>query len=159
MLPQTDGCAASVETTPWSSIQCFGTALLGSRMRKHLAGNGPVRPTQASDQHPIIDIMHSAARSLPSILNAALGSDGALVTVFDSDYDTPDCTCIRACTHVEDLCAASLMAMECLALHEGLHALSLGTGSGSSVSEVIAKRTPSDTQARGIARALSTEAR
>lgn len=75
---------------------------------------------------------------VPNIIKAALEPDAEPVTIFGNDYDTPDGTCIRDYVHVEDLCAAHLLAMEYLARHEGGHAFNLGTGSGSSVGEVLA---------------------
>lgn len=75
---------------------------------------------------------------IPNIIKAALDPDAKPVTVFGDDYDTPDGTCIRDYVHIEDLCAAHLLAMEYLARHEGAHVFNLGTGSGSSVGEVLA---------------------
>lgn len=75
---------------------------------------------------------------IPIIIRAALAPDADPVTIFGDDYDTPDGTCIRDYVHVEDLCSAHMFAMEYLAQHEGAHAFNLGTGNGSSVSEVLA---------------------
>ena len=52
------------------------------------------------------------------------------------DYPTPDGTCVRDYIHVDDLCAAHLVAME--ALEPGrLEAYNLGIGRGYSVREVF----------------------
>lgn len=75
---------------------------------------------------------------IPNIIRAALDPIAKPVTVFGDDYDTPDGTCIRDYIHVNDLCAAHLLAMEYLARHEGAHVFNLGTGNGNSVSEVLA---------------------
>ena len=50
---------------------------------------------------------------IPVLLLAALGRREK-VTVFGTDYPTPDGTCIRDYIHVEDLCAAHIAAMEAL---------------------------------------------
>ena len=50
---------------------------------------------------------------IPVLLQAALGRREK-VTVFGTDYPTPDGTCIRDYIHVEDLCAAHITAMEAL---------------------------------------------
>ncbi len=50
---------------------------------------------------------------IPVLLLAALGQREK-VTVFGTDYPTPDGTCIRDYVHVEDLCAAHIAAMEAL---------------------------------------------
>ncbi len=72
---------------------------------------------------------------IPAILQAALGRREKL-TIFGDDYPTPDGTCIRDYIHVDDLCAAHLVAME--ALEPGrLQAYNLGIGRGYSVREVF----------------------
>jgi UDP-glucose 4-epimerase len=71
---------------------------------------------------------------IPLVLLAALGRRGP-VTVFGTDYPTPDGTCIRDYIHVEDLCAAHIMAME--ALRPGARVYNLGIGRGYSVREVL----------------------
>jgi len=72
---------------------------------------------------------------IPVILHAALGRRDK-VTVFGTDYSTPDGTCIRDYIHVEDLCAAHITAMEALRAGER-RVYNLGIGRGYSVKEVI----------------------
>ena len=58
--------------------------------------------------------------------------------VFGDDYPTPDGTCIRDYIHVLDLAKAHLAALDYLDQDERLHdAFNVGTGTGSSVKEVI----------------------
>ena len=72
---------------------------------------------------------------IPVLLLAALGKREK-VTVFGTDYPTPDGTCIRDYIHVEDLCAAHIVVMN--ALRPGdTRFYNLGIGRGYSVSEVI----------------------
>ncbi|MCA9307850.1 MAG: UDP-glucose 4-epimerase, partial [Phycisphaerales bacterium] len=72
---------------------------------------------------------------IPIILQAALGKrDG--VTIFGTDYPTPDGTCIRDYIHVQDLVAAHAVVMEALRDHE-LRTYNLGIGKGLSVREII----------------------
>ena len=72
---------------------------------------------------------------IPLVLQTALGQRES-VTVFGTDYPTPDGTCIRDYIHVEDLCAAHLLAMEALRPGDaGFY--NLGIGKGYSVREVI----------------------
>ncbi len=72
---------------------------------------------------------------IPLVIDAALGRRDAL-TVFGTDYPTPDGTCIRDYVHVTDLCDAHLCALR--ALDDGSVTYNLGSGSGHSVREVIA---------------------
>ena len=72
---------------------------------------------------------------IPLIIQAALGQRDH-IKVFGTDYDTPDGTCIRDYVHVEDLCAAHLLALDRLD-EAGELVYNLGNGAGYSVLEVI----------------------
>ena len=72
---------------------------------------------------------------IPIVLQAALGRRPA-VTLFGTDYPTPDGTCIRDYIHVEDLAAAHRLAIERIEPGRA-EALNVGTGRGHSVREVI----------------------
>src|SRR5690606_8698332 len=72
---------------------------------------------------------------IPNVLAVALGRR-ATVSVFGTDYPTPDGTCVRDYIHVADLARAHLLALDACA--EGRHAIyNLGNGTGFSVREVI----------------------
>jgi UDP-glucose 4-epimerase len=72
---------------------------------------------------------------IPLILRAAAGKR-ASVSIFGTDYPTPDGTAVRDYIHVEDLSDAHILALGALA--PGTHQiLNLGTGTGFSVREVI----------------------
>jgi UDP-glucose 4-epimerase len=73
---------------------------------------------------------------IPLVLKTALGQR-EVVSVFGSDYDTLDGTCIRDYIHVLDLAEAHIQALE--ALEKGMEsgAYNVGTGKGYSVREVI----------------------
>jgi UDP-glucose-4-epimerase GalE len=77
-----------------------------------------------------------AINLIPVVLKATLGG-GAPVEVFGTDYPTPDGTAIRDYVHVVDLADAHVTAMESLASGAGSLVTNLGTGTGSSVAEVI----------------------
>jgi len=74
---------------------------------------------------------------IPLVLEVAAGRRPA-ITVFGTDYDTPDGTCIRDYVHVTDLCDAHLRALRQMDARPGVHAYNLGNGNGFSVHEVIA---------------------
>ncbi|MEV0236570.1 UDP-glucose 4-epimerase GalE [Nonomuraea sp. NPDC050786] len=72
---------------------------------------------------------------IPNVLKVATGERES-VSVFGSDYPTPDGTCVRDYIHVADLARAHLLALE--AIVPGRHQIyNLGSGSGFSVQEVI----------------------
>jgi UDP-glucose-4-epimerase GalE len=74
---------------------------------------------------------------IPLAIQAALGTSGPL-SLFGTDYPTPDGTCLRDYIHVEDLADAHLKALRLLESKSGAHAFNLGTGIGVSVREVLA---------------------
>ncbi len=73
---------------------------------------------------------------IPNLLRSLAG--GPPLTIFGTDYDTPDGTCIRDYIHVLDLADAHIAALELTAsAPPGLAVLNLGSGSGFSVLEVV----------------------
>jgi len=72
---------------------------------------------------------------IPILLQVALGQRES-VTVFGTDYPTPDGTCIRDYIHVEDLCAAHLAAGAKVEPGQA-HFYNLGIGRGYSIREVL----------------------
>jgi UDP-glucose 4-epimerase len=73
---------------------------------------------------------------IPVILQAILGIKPQL-TVFGTDYPTPDGTNIRDYIHVDDLADAHILAMQKMSQGEPIYC-NLGTGRGFSVKEIIA---------------------
>lgn len=72
---------------------------------------------------------------IPIVLQVALGQRKQ-VSIFGTDYPTPDGTCIRDYIHVEDLADAHLRALE--RLEPGKQIIcNLGTGTGQTVRQVI----------------------
>lgn len=75
---------------------------------------------------------------IPLMLDAIDGKRPAL-TVFGSDYPTPDGTCIRDYVHVSDLVDAHVLGLKWLEAGKGSEVFCLGTGQGFSVREVVAQ--------------------
>ena len=73
---------------------------------------------------------------IPLVLQAAAGRRPS-VSVFGTDYPTPDGTAVRDYIHVEDLGEAHLLALAHLRRGGGSEYLNLGNGTGYSVREVI----------------------
>jgi UDP-glucose 4-epimerase len=75
---------------------------------------------------------------IPNAIDAALGLREEL-TIFGTDFPTPDGTAIRDYVHVADLVDAHLLVLDQLVVGSGtLDAFNLGTRQGASVREVIA---------------------
>lgn len=73
---------------------------------------------------------------IPRTLMAITG-EAAQVTIFGTDYPTPDGTCIRDYIHVQDLAEAHLCALNYLKNGGESTHVNLGTGTGVSVREII----------------------
>ena len=74
---------------------------------------------------------------IPRVLMAITG-EIENITVFGTDYPTPDGTCIRDYIHVCDLARAHALALDYLRRDGETVAVNLGTGRGFSVREIIA---------------------
>lgn len=72
----------------------------------------------------------------PYILQVAAGILPKL-SVFGNDYDTPDGTGVRDYIHVMDLAEGHIAALEHALKVPGVQAVNLGTGSGTSVLELV----------------------
>lgn len=86
-------------------------------------------PTRGEDHKP-------ESHLIPLILQVALGQR-ASISIFGTDYDTPDGTCIRDYIHVSDLADAHLLALDYLRAGGAPVICNLGNGHGYSVREVI----------------------
>lgn len=74
---------------------------------------------------------------IPYVTQAAAGERDN-ITVFGTDYDTPDGTCVRDYIHVVDLAKAHVLAVEtCTTGSFQAEPINLGTGDGYSVKQVL----------------------
>jgi UDP-arabinose 4-epimerase len=73
---------------------------------------------------------------IPLVLDAASGRRPH-VTIFGTDYETPDGTCVRDYIHVSDLADAHVRALAAIETGGAIGAYNLGNGQGFSVREVI----------------------
>ena len=73
---------------------------------------------------------------IPLVLQVPNGKRES-VSIYGTDYDTPDGTCIRDYIHVTDLAQAHILAVEYLANGGASDIFNLGNGVGYSVREVI----------------------
>jgi UDP-glucose 4-epimerase len=70
---------------------------------------------------------------IPNVLKVALGQKES-VSIFGTDYPTPDGTCIRDYIHILDLAQAHILALGAAQSAK----YNLGTGGGTSVREIVA---------------------
>ena len=89
----------------------------------------------ADDSGEIGELHEPETHLIPNALKAALGQ-GEL-SIFGTDYPTPDGTCVRDYIHVTDLADAHVLALEYLHAGGPSQILNLGTGKGTSVREVV----------------------
>lgn len=73
---------------------------------------------------------------IPLVLQAALGKRES-ITVYGSDYPTPDGTCVRDYIHVSDLADAHVLGLQYLLDGNQSAIFNLGNGNGFSVQQVI----------------------
>lgn len=79
---------------------------------------------------------HPESHLIPLILQVPNGQRES-VSIFGTDYDTPDGTCIRDYIHVTDLAQAHILAVKYLLADGKSDIFNLGNGVGYSVREVI----------------------
>jgi UDP-glucose-4-epimerase GalE len=88
-------------------------------------------PDGSHGEHPA-----GASSLVPRVVSVATGGQSNL-TVYGDDYPTPDGTAIRDYVHVADLARAHVAALEHLLRDGASSVLNLGTGTGSSVLDVV----------------------
>ncbi|WP_084961920.1 UDP-glucose 4-epimerase GalE [Thermoactinospora rubra] len=114
----------AVDTALTAYAGLHGLGAVSLRYFNVAGAYGPYRERHAIETHLI-----------PNVLKVATGERDE-VSVFGTDYPTPDGTCVRDYIHVADLARAHLLALEACA--PGEHKVyNLGNGAGFSVKEVI----------------------
>ncbi|MEM9451376.1 MAG: UDP-glucose 4-epimerase GalE [Cyanobacteria bacterium P01_E01_bin.6] len=73
---------------------------------------------------------------IPLVLQTALGTRES-ISIFGTDYPTPDGTCVRDYIHVSDLADAHVLGLDYLLKGGDSNIFNLGNGNGFSVREVI----------------------
>lgn len=132
------------EATDQRPINPYGaTKLVIERMLRDFSGAYRMRvaflryfnAAGSSEKHALYESHDPETHAIPLAISAALG--GKEFTVFGNDFDTPDGTCVRDFIHVDDLASAHILASDYLRQNEGVLALNLGTGRGSSVQDLL----------------------
>jgi UDP-glucose 4-epimerase len=92
-----------------------------------------------SDPEGEIGECHRPETHLVPVLLEVISGQREALSLFGTDYPTPDGTCIRDYVHVTDLVDAHVLGVKWLEAGKGSRVFNLGTGTGFSVREVIAK--------------------
>jgi UDP-glucose 4-epimerase len=124
--------------SPYGESKFFVERILAWAERIHGLHSACLRYFNAAGADPAgrLGEHHSPETHLiPLLIDAALGRRPP-VTVFGTDYPTPDGTCIRDYVHVSDLAAAHIAVLPLLA--NGSVAYNVGSGTGYSVLEAMA---------------------
>lgn len=134
------------ETTPTAPINPYGRSklmveqILADFSKAYGLNYVILRYFNAAGAHEsaVIGESHDPETHLiPIVLQQLLGQREK-VSVFGSDYDTEDGTCIRDYIHVTDLASAHILALEALLTgKKSAEIYNLGNGLGYSVKEVI----------------------
>lgn len=139
-----DGSAA--ETTPTAPINPYGTSKLMSEwMLRDVAAASPLKyvalryfNVAGSDSACRVGQATPNATLLVKVACEAAVGKRPYVSIFGSDYPTPDGTGVRDYIHVEDLATAHLDALEYLRGGGASTVLNVGYGHGYSVRQVLA---------------------
>jgi UDP-glucose 4-epimerase len=133
------------EESPTRPINAYGTSKLMSEwMLRDVAAVNPMRYValryfNVAGAHPGGEIGQATqgATLLTKVACEAMVGKRPHVSVFGSDYPTPDGTGMRDYLHVEDLAAAHLNALDYLRRDGKSATLNVGYGHGYSVREVL----------------------
>jgi UDP-arabinose 4-epimerase len=137
-LPIAESCPQA-PINPYGATKLFFEQVLSAYNVSDRLRYAALRYFNAAGAHAdgTIGEMHSPETHLiPLAMRAALGAAPPL-RVFGSNLDTPDGTCIRDFIHVSDLGAAHVLALEYLKSGGESISLNLGTGKGTSVTELL----------------------
>jgi len=134
------------EESPTRPINAYGTSKLMSEwMLRDVAAVNPLRyvalryfNVAGSDPTGRIGQATRGATLLTKVACEAMVGKRPHVSVFGSDYSTPDGTGVRDYLHVEDLAAAHLRALDYLRAAGRSVTLNVGYGHGYSVRQVLA---------------------
>ncbi len=133
------------ETTPQHPINAYGASkrAIEDMLRDFGAAYGLNSVTfryfnvaGADPEAEVGEFHRPETHLIPLMLDAVRGKRDAL-TIFGTDYDTADGTCVRDYVHVMDLVEAHLLGLAWLEEGRGSRVFNLGTGAGFSVREVM----------------------
>jgi UDP-glucose 4-epimerase len=142
-MPITENAAVQTAMSPYGNTKQIGEEIITDVTKVTNINAILLRYFNPIGAHPSAEIgelpLGVPQNLVPFITQTAMGLREKL-SVFGSDYPTPDGTAIRDYIHVVDLAKAHVVALKRLLDKKNLHKVetfNLGTGTGSSVLEVI----------------------
>ena len=139
-LPLDESCRTGGTTNPYGTSKYFQEIMLNDVYKADNEWTVVLlRYFNPVGAHPsgLIGEDHTPETHLiPLVLQAAQGKRES-VSIFGTDYPTPDGTCIRDYIHVTDLAQAHILALDYLMKGGDNNVFNLGNGVGFSVNEVI----------------------
>ncbi len=90
-----------------------------------------------ADPTSVIGERHEPETHLIPLAIRGMMEDGFSLTIFGDDFDTRDGTCVRDYIHVTDLADAHKRAIEYLIAGGAPNVFNLGTGTGTTVKEIV----------------------
>ena len=142
-MPITEDAAIQTAMSPYGNTKQIGEEIITDAAKVTNINAILLRYFNPIGAHPSAEIgelpLGVPQNLVPFITQTGLGLRTEL-SVFGDDYPTPDGTCVRDYIHVVDLAKAHVIAMKRLLDKKNLdkvEVFNLGTGTGSSVLEVI----------------------
>lgn len=143
VMPITEAAPVQVALSPYGNTKQIGEEIISDVAKVSTVNAILLRyfnPIGAHESTLIGELPNGVPQNLiPFITQTAIGLRKEL-SVFGDDYNTPDGTCIRDYIHVVDLAKAHVAALDRLVKKENVEKVetfNVGTGTGSSVMEII----------------------
>jgi UDP-glucose 4-epimerase len=143
-LPIREDAPIKRAESPYGNTKQIGEEIIRDGAKAHGLQSVLLRYFNPIGAHPSAKIgelpLGVPQNLVPFVTQSAAGRRGPL-KVFGNDYPTRDGTCIRDYIHVVDIARAHVAALERMLggrCAEGVEVFNLGTGTGSTVLEVIA---------------------
>lgn len=142
-MPITENASIQVAMSPYGNTKQIGEEIITDVAKVTGINAILLRYFNPIGAHPSAEIgelpIGVPQNLVPFITQTGIGLRESL-SVYGNDYPTPDGTCIRDYIHVVDLARAHVVALQRLLNNENaakVETFNLGTGTGSSVLEVI----------------------
>ncbi len=142
-MPITEDAPIKVALSPYGNTKQMGEEIITDTAKVTNVNAILLRYFNPMGAHPSAEIgelpLGIPQNLIPFITQTGIGMRQEL-SVYGDDYPTPDGTCIRDYIHVVDLAKAHVIALQRLLNKKNLNKVetfNLGTGTGSSVLEVI----------------------